>query len=449
MNVKFEKIDAVNGLITVVMEKADYAESVEKALKDMRKKAQLPGFRPGQVPASLLKKRFGAEVTAEQINKLLGEKLYGYIREEKLNILGEPLPNENQPAVDFETMDEMTFLFDVALAPEFDAKLSAKDSIDFYNIEITDEMVDNQVKAMQSRGGKQQKVDSYQSRDMVKGILAQLDAEGNVLEGGVQVEGAVMLPEYFKSEEQKALFEGAKVNDVLTINPNTAYAGSMAELKSLLKVEEEQAKELTGDFSYQIEEISRYVPAELGQELYDLVFGEGKVKSEEEFRALIKENMAKEYANDSDYKFGLDLRTYLEGRIGEVAYPEAMLKRIMKLNQGDKEFTDEEYNGSVKELTWHLIKEQLSDQFELKVEQADVLETAKLIARMQFAQYGMQNVPEDALENYAQSMLNDKRQAEGLVTRTVENKIIAKAKELVKLNTKSISMEDFNKMFQA
>lgn len=448
MNVKFEKIDAVNGLITVEMEKADYAEKVEKALKDMRKKAQLPGFRPGQVPMGLLKKRFGAEATAEQINRLLGEKLFGYIREEKLNVLGEPMPSEKQQPVDFETQESMTFLFDVALAPEFDAKLSDKDSVDFYNIEVTDDMVENQVKAFAGRAGRQEKVQEYQSRDMVKGILGQLDENGSVLEGGVQVEGAVMLPEYFKNDDEKKKFEGAKVNDVLTLNVYKAYDGNKAELKSLLKVDEAQVESLTGDFSYQIEEISRYVPAEVNQELFDQIYGEGNVKSEDEFRATIKKGLEEEYANDSDYKFALDLRTYLEGRIGEVSYSEPMLKRIMQANNPGKEISDEEFQNSVKELTWHLIKEQLSDQFELKVEQADVLETAKMVARMQFAQYGMPNVPEDALTNYANQMLQNKQQAEGLVARTVENKIVAKAKEIVKLNEKKVSMDEFNAMFK-
>ena len=448
MNVKFEKVDAVNGLITIDLEKADYADKVEKALKDMRKKAQLPGFRPGQVPMGLLKKRFGAEATAEQINRLLGEKLYGYIREEKLSVLGEPLPSEKQQPVDFETQETMTFLFDVALAPEFDAKLSENDTVDYYNIEVTDEMVDNQVKAFASRAGRQEKVEEYQSRDMVKGILGQLDENGNVLEGGVQVEGAVMLPEYFKDEDEKKKFDGVKVNDVITINPNKAYAGNTVELKSLLKVDEEQVKELTGDFSFQIEEISRYVAAEVNQELFDQIYGEGAVKSEEEFRAAIKKGLEEEYANDSDYKFGLDLRSYLEARIGEQTYPEAMLKRVMAANNPGKEITDEEFANSIKELTWHLIKEQLADQYELKVEQADVMETAKMVARMQFAQYGMPNVPEDALTNYANSMLKDQRQAEGLVNRTVENKIIAKAKEAVKLNQKNVSMDEFNAMFK-
>ena len=448
MNVKFEKVDAVNGLLTVELEKADYAARVEKALKDLRKKAQLPGFRPGQVPMGLLKKRFGTECTAEQVNKLLGEKVYGYIREEKLNVLGEPLPSEQQQPVDFETQEVLAFVFDIALAPEFDARISDQDTVDYYDINITDEMVENQVKAFAGRMGHQDKVEEYQARDMVKGILGELDENGSVKEGGLQVESAVMLPEYFKNEDEKKKFEGAKVNDVIILNLSKAYDGNEVELSSLLKVDKEQAKEYVGDFSFQVEEISRYVPAALDQTLFDAIYGEGKVGSEEEFRAEIRKGLESEYVNDSNYKFGLDLRTYLEGRIGQLTYPEAMLKRIMKLNNPDKEFSEEEYQNSIKELNWHLIKEQLSDQYELKVEQADVLETAKTIARMQFAQYGMPNVPEEALVNYANSMLKDQNQAQGLVSRTVENKIVEKALATVNLNRKAVSVEEFNALFK-
>jgi len=450
MKVTFEKIDNVNGVITVQLVEADYAEKVEKALKDLRKKANMPGFRPGQVPMGMLKKRFGTEVLVEQVNKVLGEQLYGYIREEKLNILGEPLPSEKQEQIDFENQKDFIFNFDVALAPEFDAKVSEKDSVDYYTIEVTDDMVQKQVEMYASRAGQYSKVEEYQSRDMVKGLLAQLDAEGNTLEGGIQVEGATMLPDYFKNEDEKAKFNACHTNDVLVFNPNKAYEGNEVELSSLLKIEKDAVKDMTSDFSFQVEEITRNTPAEVDQNLFDQVLGEGAVKSEEEFRAAIKQNMVAEFVNDSDYKFVLDLRQYIEGRIGEVSYPEAMLKRIMRLNNQDKDekFVEDNYEASVKELTWHLIKEQLSDQFELKVEQADVLETAKMVTKMQFAQYGMQNVPEEALTNYANQMLQNKQQAEGLVNRTVENKICAAAKAVVKLNQKSVSLEEFNAMFK-
>ncbi|MDO5489412.1 MAG: trigger factor [Bacteroidaceae bacterium] len=450
MNVSFEKVDKVNALLTIQIEKADYEKKVSAALKDFRKKASLPGFRPGMVPTSLLKKRFGTEILAEQVNKILGEEVYKYIREQKINILGEPLPNEDkQEPVDFVNKEDFTFVFDVALAPEFDAKISDKDSLDYYQIEVTDEMVNSQVESYAQRGGQYNKVEEYKEGDMVKGILAQLDAEGNVLEGGIQVEGAVMLPNYMKNEDEKAKFNGTKVNDVLVINPAKAYENNDVELSSLLKISKEEAAEMKSDFSYQVTEITRYEASAINQELFDKMLGEGVVSSEEEFRAYIKKQLEDQFANDSQYKLTLDLRSYLTERIGKLEYPEATLKRIMSLNNQDKDadFIEKNFAPSLEELTWHLIKEQLSEQLEIKVEEADILESAKIATRLQFAQYGMMNIPEDMLLNYAKEMMKNKQQVENMVARTIENKIADKAMEVVTLNRKTVSLDEFNKMF--
>ena len=452
MNISFEKVDNVNALLTLSLVKADYEENVNKALKDFRKKAQMPGFRPGQVPVGLLKKRFGAEITAEEVNKILGKELTQYTREQKINVLGEPLPNEEKtPVIDFDSQEEFTFVFDVALAPEFDAKISDKDELDFYDITVDDAMVDQQVQVYAQRAGQYSKVESYEDRDMVKGILAQLGEDGQPLEGGLQKEGAVMLPNYMKNDEEKAKFNGAKVNDVLVFNPAKAYDNSDVEISSLLGITKEQAAEVKSDFSYQITEITRFVPAEVNQELFDQILGEGKVSSEAEFRANIAESMQRDFAVDSDYKFTLDLRKYLTDRIGALQYPEEMLKRIMKLNNKDKDedYINRNFQPSLDELTWHLIKEQLCDQLEVKIQQEDVLEAAKTATRMQFAQYGMSNVSEDVITRYANEMLKNEQQAEGLVTRAVERKIVEKAKSVVKLQHKQISMDEFNKMLSA
>jgi len=450
MNISLENVDKVNALLTIKLEKTDYEEKVNAALKDLRKKANIPGFRPGQVPMGLLKKRFGTEVLAEQINKILGEEVYKYIREQKINILGEPLPNdEKTPKLDFNNQEDFTFAFDVALAPEFDAKISKKDKINYYTIKVDDAMIDQEVQSYAQRGGQYKKVDEYQDNDMVKGLLAELDENDNVLEGGVQVEGAVMLPNYMKNDDEKAKFQGAKVNDVITFNPANAYNNSEVELASLLKLEKEVAAEKKGNFSFQIEEITRYEPAPVNQELFDKMLGEGVVKSEQEFRDYIKKNLESQFVNDSEYKFMLDLRAYLTERIGAVEFPEAILKRIMKLNNPDNdEYVEKNFEGSLKELLWHLIKEQLTDQLQIKVEQSDVMETAKEATRMQFAQYGMMNIPEESLESYATEMLKNKDQAEGLVSRTVEKKISKAAKEVLTIKNKEVSLEEFNKFFQ-
>lgn len=449
MNISFEKTGNVTGLLTITLAKADYAANVEKTLKDYRKKASLPGFRPGHAPLAMLKSRFGNEIQAEEMNKMLSTELFKYIREEKIDILGEPLPSDKQGEISLQA-DEQTFVFDIALAPVFDAKVSADDSVEYYNITVDDEMVDKQIQMYTGRAGGYQKVDSYEDRDMVKGTLTQLDENGNALEGGIEVEGASLLPSYIKDEEEKAKFVGTKVNDVINFNPAKAY-GSDVELASMLHVTKEEAAEIKSDFQLQITELTRFEPHALDQELFDQVLGEGKVSSEEEFRAAVKEELAEQFKTDSDFRFVIDLKKYLLGRIGEIEMPEELLKKVMQLNNPDKdaEFVEKNFAPSIEELKWHLIKEQLSDQFEIKTEQPDVLETAKEVTRMQFAQYGMSNISDEIITNYASEMLKNKQQAEGLVNRTVERKIGAAAKELVTLVMKEVSLDEFNKSFEA
>ena len=400
---------------------------------------------------NLVKKMYGKSVIAEEVNKLLSEKVYDYIKSNNVNMLGEPLPNEEkQQVIDFDTMEEFEFVFDIALAPEFKAEVSNTDKVDYYTIEVTDEMVENQVKAYTQRNGKYDQVSAYEDNDMLKGLIAELDENGNTKEGGIQVEGAVLMPSYMKNEEQKAIFANAKVNDVLVFNPNVAYDGHDAEIASLLKIEKEAAAEMKSNFSFQVEEITRFVPGDLNQELFDQVFGKDAVKTEEEFRAKVKEGIAAQFVADSDYKFLIDARKMLMEKVGKLEFPDALLKRIMLLNNKEKgeEFVAENYEKSVEELTWHLIKEQLVKDNEIKVEQEDVINMAKDATKAQFAQYGMMTVPEDILENYAQEMLKKKENVDGLVGRVVEAKLATALKAKVTLNNKTVSMEEFNKMFE-
>ena len=451
MNVSLQNIDKVSALLTVKLEKADYQEKVDKSLKSLRQKAQVPGFRPGMVPMSLVKKMYGKSVIAEEVNKALSEAVYKYIQDNNVSILGEPLPNEDkQPEIDFDTMEEFEFLFDIALAPEFKAEVDAKDKVDYYLIDVTEDMVNNQVKAYTQRNGKYEKVDVYEDKDMLKGLLAELDENGNTKEGGIQVEGAVMMPSYMKNDEQKAIFANAKVNDVLVFNPHTAWEGNAAELSSLLKIDKEEAAEMKSNFSYQVEEVTRFVEGELTQEIFDQVCGKDVVKTEEEFRAKIKEVIANQFVADSDYKFLIDVRKMLMEKVGKLEFPDALLKRIMRMNNQDKDekFVDDNYDKSIEELTWHLIKEQLVKANNIKVEQEDVVNMAKEATRAQFAQYGMMSVPEDLLENYAKEMLKKKESVEGLVNRVVETKLASALNSQVKLNNKTISAEEFNKMFE-
>ena len=451
MNVSMQNVDKVSALLTVNIEKADYQEKVEKVLKKYRQQVNMPGFRKGMVPMSLIKKQFGKSAMAEEVDKLMQDAVNNYIRENKVNMLGMPLPNEEKmQTIDFDTQENFEFVFDIALAPEFKAEVSEQDAIDFYTIAVSDEMVNSQVDMYAQRAAKYEKVEEYADRDMVKGLLAELDENGSTKEGGIQVEGAVMMPSYMKNDEQKAIFATAKVNDVLVFNPNAAFEGNEAELSSLLKIKREEVAEMKSNFSFQIEEITRAVPAALTQELFDQVFGEGAVSSEEEFRGKIKEGIAAQFLADSNYKFLLDARTYLMNKVGKLEFPDALLKKIMLMNNEDKgeSFVEENYEKSLEELTWHLIKEQLVEAFEIKVEQADVLEMAKENTRMQFAQYGMMSIPEEMLENYAKEMLKKKENVEGLVNRAVETKLAAALKGKVALNNKEVSMEEFNNLLK-
>ena len=285
---------------------------------------------------------------------------------------------------------------------------------------------------------------------MLKGLLAELDENGNTKEGGIQVEAAVMMPSYMKNDEQKAIFANAKVNDVLVFNPYTAWDGNAAELSSLLKIDKEEAAEMKSNFSYQVEEVTRFVAGELTQEIFDQVCGKDVVKTEEEFRAKVKEVIANQFVADSDYKFLIDARKMLMEKVGKLEFPDALLKRIMRMNNQDKDekFVEDNYDKSIEELTWHLIKEQLVKANDIKVEQEDVVNMAKEATRAQFAQYGMMSVPEDLLENYAKEMLKKKESVEGLVNRVVEAKLASALKSQVTLENKAISAEEFNKMFE-
>ena len=448
MNISLQNVDKVSAVLTAQIEKADYQEKVEKALKTLRQRVNMPGFRKGMVPMGLIKKQYGTSVLFEEVDKLLQEKVGEYIRENKVNMLGTPLPKENN--INFETDENFEFSFDIALAPEFNVELSAADNLDYYDINVTDEMVDQQVKMYTQRTAKYEKVEDYQDNDMLKGLLAELDENGNTKEGGLQVEGAVMMPSYMKNDDQKAIFNGAKVNTVLVFNPSVAFDNNEAELASLLKVKKEDVAAHTGNFSFQIEEITRMIPGELTQELFDQVLGEGKASNEEEFRAQIKEAIAKQFEGDSDYKFMIDVRAYLANKVGKLEFADGLMKRIMLENNKEKgeEFVNENYDKSLEELTWHLIKEKLVEANGIKVEQGDITDMAKETTRAQFAQYGMINVPDELLENYSKEMLKKRESVEALVNRVIESKLGDALKAQVTLNHKAVSAEEFNQMFQ-
>lgn len=448
MKISFENPDKVNGLMTIAVEEADYKENVEKTLKDYRKKANMPGFRPGQAPMGLIKRQYGAAARMDEINKLVGKEIYKYVQDNNIQMLGEPLPSEKQEPQDLENGTEFTFYFDIAVAPEMKVSLTGRDKVDYYNIIVDDKLVDQQVDMFASRAGSYEKARTYKDNDMLKGDLRELDEAGNTKEGGITVEAAVLMPTYIKVDDQKKLFDGAKLGDIITFNPRKAYPDNDTEVSSLLKIERDTVKDMTSDFSFQITEIQRFAKHAVDQELFDQTFGEGVVKDEKEFREKIAEGLKKQLATDSDFKFIQDVRAHCEKKVGELTYPDALLKRIMLSNNKDKgeDYVEKNYAQSIKELTWHLIKEQLVKAQNIKIEDADVKEAAKEAARAQFAQYGMNNVPEDYIENYANEVLKKGDSNDALVDRAIDRKLTAVLKTVVKLNEKEVSLEDFNKL---
>lgn len=442
MNISLENIDKVNAVITAVVEPADYTEKYNKALKEAKKKINMPGFRPGMVPVGLVKKQFGVSILAEEVNKILQEGLFSYISENKVNMLGEPLPTEENNEVNLVEGDSFTFKFELAIAPEFEVSLSKDDKINYYNVEVTDEMVENQINMYRQRGGSYEKVDSYEDNDMVKGVITELNVENPV-----SVENAVLLPKYFKNDDQKKLFEGAKVNDVITFNPSVAYDNNEAEMASLLKVEKEDVANHKGEFSYQITEITRFVLGAMNQELFDNVFSGGEVTTEDEFRSRIKALVSDQFKKDSDYKFILDVRKYVTEKVGKLEFPEEKLRKILAAKAGEEKAA-EQYDRSIEELTWHLIKEKLVEIYSVKVDDDDVKEMAKEVTRMQFAQYGMLNIPDEYLENATKEMFKKRETVDNLIDRCIEVKLGGAIKEAVTLEESTVSTEEFNKMFE-
>lgn len=450
MNVSHQNTDNLNAVISIEISKADYQAKVDKSLRAYGQKANIPGFRKGKVPFSILTKMFGKSVRAEEINRLVSESLYNYIRDSKLNILGEPMTAEDM-TVDLDAQDDFTFRFDVALAPELDVKVDKKIKVPYYTITVDDDMVNRQSESFRSRFGKQVSVDeSTDERDLVKGSMVELAADGTPAEGGIVVESTIVSPNYFKSDEEKAKFAGVKKGAKVVFNPSKSCNGSTAELASMLNIDKEKAAQVTADFEMTVTEITHLQPADLDQELFDNLFGKDTVKSEEEYFAKLREMIARQLVPESDYRFSIDARAAIEKAVGDFELPEAFLKRwLLATDQERKaETIDDDFAKMVPDLKWQLIKEQIVKQFDIHVDDNDLKAVAKHVAASQFAQYGMTGVPDDVLDRYANEMLSSKDTRSRLINQATEQKIQTAIKESVTLNQKEISMEKFQKLFE-
>ena len=449
MNVTLNKIDSVNATINIEVVKTDYVNEVENSLKDLRKNAVIPGFRKGMAPPSFLRQKYGKSIQYEEINKLVSKGLSDYIKENLTNLLGEPLPSESQEQIDFDKQEDFVFAFDIGLSPEVDVKLTKDDIIPYYTIKITEDLIDKQIEHFKAQFGSHVPVEDVEDNDLLKGDLIELDENGEPKENGIKNESDVLIPKYIKNEEEKAKCLNAKLQSTIIFNPYKAYEGNETELMSFLKIKKEDVKNYTGDFSFKVNEITRFKNAELNQELFDKVFGQGTVDSEESFRKKVKEDLAQQLTPESDYRFFIDALKFLEERASEMQFPEAFLKRWLLASDEKRtpESVEEDYPKMIKELKSHVIKEQLINENNITIEENELQEYARRMTRAQFAQYGMYEIPDDLLEKYAQEMLSKKETYRSLGDKIFEDKLIKLLKEQMTLKPKKIGLKEFQKLF--
>lgn len=452
MNITLTNIDPVNAIIKMDIAQADYAGETEKTLKNLRQKASIPGFRKGMAPMGYVKKMYEKSVIAEQVNKVVSNNLNNYIRENNLNLLGEPLPSEaEQKTIDFDKDVDFEFCFDIALSPVIELKLTKGDELPYYSIEVSDEMLNKQIENYRASYGTYGQGDQVEGKDLAKGLITELNEDGEMQEGGIALSDGILMPAYMKDEEEKNKFMGTKVGDVITFNPYKAYEGNAAELASLLKISKDIVHEYQyTNFTFEIKEITRYIEGELNQELFDKVLGEGTVKTEEEFKDKVKEMLGSQTKPDSDYKFLLDARKLLDKKAADVIFPEAFLKRWLLVSNEKRtpESVEQDFPKIMEDLKFHLIKEQIIKDNGFKVEEADLNDAAKIVVKVQFAQYGMANISEDMLEYYAKDLLKKEETVRNLVDRVLEDKLIEWLKGTITVQEEEVTVDEFRKLFE-
>lgn len=449
MAVTINNTSAVAVELSVKVAKAEYQPEVTKILKDVRKNAQMPGFRKGQAPMGMIEKRFGMSAKLDAINQYVGREVYNYIQEHNLRVLGEPMPAEGQNVADLEAKDEFEFKFEVALAPDLNIQLGKEDKIPYYNISADDAMVSAHIEQMLSQYGERREVERVEERDLVKGILTELEG-GQPKEGGVVNENAMLLPLYIKDEESRAKFVGAEKNSLVVFEPYKAYEGNAAELVSFLGVDKEAVTSYEGvAFSFQIDSISRHMPAELNEAFFTAAFGEeGEVKDEATLREQVKKGFREQLDPESDYLFVVDTRKAILAKAGKVEFAEDILKRWLKST--NKEMSDEqlerEFPLMLEDLTYQLVKDGILAEHKVSVSPEEELAFATIVAKSQFAQYGMSSVPDELLENYAKSLVSKEDTARNIRARIIDNKFANIVKGLVTVEEHNVTPEEFGKI---
>lgn len=447
MNVNYEKLDNVNGELTVTLEEKDYADKVTRQLKEIGKKHAEPGFRPGHVPAGLIAKKYGTAVKYDVVNKEVADAVFNYIKENKIQVLGQPVP-ESDNNFDINNKD-FTFKFKVGVAPEFDNHVNKDLHVPYYNIIVPDSMVEEQITALRRRFGRQEPGEEMEPDAVVKGTITELNEDGSVKEGGVVVENGIIAPVHFKNEDQKKLFEGKKVGDVVRFNPAATCDANPTEMSSMLNIDKADVDAHKGDFNFEIKEIIVLKPAEMNQEFFDNAVGKDKAHNEEEFRAAVKELIAMNFSNDSNYRFTIDAKEAVQNAVGRLELPEQILKDfLMRQNEAMKaENIDEEFDKLRPQLEWDLIRDNVAEKFGVKVSEEDVLDEARGVVARQLMQYGAAGLNEQIIERYAQEVVKEEKQREMLAQNALNRKVFEVIKENVTLDGKEVSVEDFQKLF--
>lgn len=444
MNITKEEISPVDIRLTVAIEENDYKDEVAKKLKELGRTPVIPGFRKGHVPFGELKRRFGKQMTSDVINDTVYRAVVDYITENNLPVMGHPVPVEVKEA--FEEGDQ-EFKYDLALVPQLDINLSKEDHYPFYEIDVTDEMIDEQDKNMRKRFGKQEPGQEMTEDGVVKGAIMQLDENGNVsqAEGAIQVTDGIVFPLYFKDKEETAKFAGKKPGDKVVFNPWKAAAGDAGELASMLHVDKAIAADIKGDFEMTISEIIVSVPAELGEEYYKMVFGEDKVHNEEEYRAAVKELIQNELSQNSHILFRNQFDKAMMEKYGSMTLPAETIK---KLFFAEAENADEAFAAQENAIKHEIIETNLLKKLEVKVEADEVLDMAKFLTARQFAQYGMAGIDEEIITRYAKEQLEKPEVRNQLTQQVITSKLYDTIENTVSLDKQTVSLDDFKKIAQ-
>jgi trigger factor len=449
MNITRESIDDLNAVLKIQVEKADYDGNVEKVLRDYRKKANIKGFRPGMVPIGLIKKMYGKAVQIDEINKVVTENIQKYLTDEKIEILGDPLPkiDENEK-INFDTLESFTFSFDLGLAPSFETKLSKKNKVTYYEIAADDKMKNDYLDNYTRRYGKFEKADISEEKDILKGKIEALDEKGNPLPEGILADDTTLSIEVIKDKKIKKQFIGRAEKDSIDFDLRKAFPNDN-EIAGLLKKQKEEVGKVEGDFRFTINEISRFRPAEINQELFDRIYGENIMHSEEEFRNRINEEISTNLRNESDYKLSIDLKK-LAIEKSEFQLPEAFLKRwLLKVNEKTtEELVEKEFDTFSRDLKWQLIRNKIARMNELKITEEELQKEAEKITRLQFSQYGLFYATDEQVANYAKETLKREEDAKRIADKILEEKVNVILKDMVKLENKTVSIEEFNKLFE-